>query len=115
MKKKCTKRVRPKSLIRHVAAKPWGGFPFQENFWWTAAEQKRCVLISSVETWGMFNLFLSTHKEVGSANPFFLSWYTQIGETFTHCYFMSSTAIYILIIATIYSFWNLTTYPNPPV
>ena len=63
-------------LIRHVV-KPWGGFPFQENFWKTAAEQKTCVLISSVETWSLSNMFLSTRKEkVGRANPFFLPWHT---------------------------------------
>ena len=68
--------VRPRRLITHVVANPWGGFPFQENFWWTAAEQRRCIMITSLETWetwGMSNLFLSTHKEkVGSRNPFFL-------------------------------------------
>ena len=53
--------VRYIRLIRHVVAKPSGGFPFQETFWWTAAEQKSV------------NLFLAIHKEkVGTANPFFL-------------------------------------------
>ena len=55
MIKRCTKLmgtgvVRHMRFIRHVAAKPWDGCPFQENFWWIAAEQKRCVQISSVET-----------------------------------------------------------------
>ena len=64
MIKRCTKLmgtgvVRHIKLIKHVVAKPWSGFPFQENFWWTAAEQKRCVLISSVETWSLPNLFPS--------------------------------------------------------
>ena len=109
--------VRHRRLIRHVSGKPWGGFPFQENVWWTTAEQKRCVLISSVETWGLSNLFLSTHKEkLGSANPFFLSWHTQTGkQLFTYCCLTTSPATYTLIIATIYIFWNLTAHPNPPL
>ena len=37
-------------LIRNVVAKPGFEFPFQQKFWWTAAEQKRCNLISSVGT-----------------------------------------------------------------